>query len=353
MSGEVLRIASNKFVDQTKGILEDLFKRNVYSDVTLVTEDEKILKAHRFILEGNSPVFKTIFGQTNVDNQTVFLRGVSHDIMSRILQFCYMGYVEIHHEKIWDFFAVAVDLKVNKLCEMTEDVLKKSGRKEKPAPIEASKDDQEEPSVDPLAAAPDDIRLLEDDASVALLDEGDKKMVEEATEFLANVQKQVVKVKKEPRVKKEPTTSTDSLKCEECGQVFTFIGNLRRHNMSVHQGVKYGCDECDYKATQSTDIKRHKAFKHEGVRFDCSMCDYKATTKGSLKVHFEAKHQGIKYPCSECEHKATTMASLNLHVKSKHSDVQLQCEFCDFKCKSKLTLKSHKKKSHTYGVMQF
>ena len=346
MSAEVLRIASNKFVDQTKGILEDLFKRSLYSDVTLVTEDQKTLKAHRFILEGNSPVFKTIFDQANVDNQTVFLRGIKHDIMSQILQFCYMGYVEIHHEKIWDFFAVAVDLKVNKLCEMTEDVLKKSGRNEKPVTST-----EKAPDVDPLGIS-NDVRLLEEDTSVAL-DEGDKKMVEEATEFLTNVQNQVAKVKKEPRVKKEPTNSTDALKCEECGQVFTFIGNLRRHNMSVHQGVKYGCDECDYKATQSTDIKRHKAFKHEGVRFDCSMCEYKATTKGSLKVHFEAKHQGIKYPCSECEYKATTMASLNMHVQSRHSDIQLQCEFCDFKCKSKLTLKSHKKKSHTYGVMQF
>ena len=359
MNTEQLKIASKEFEIQTKEILDDLYKNKSFSDVTLVTEDEQVIKAHRCILEPSSPVFKKIFIQSPAENQTVYLRGIKSEILEQIIKFCYQGYVEIDHEKIWDFFAVAVDLKVKKLCEMTDEVIKKNNDelKEKIKSVEAEATVEEQ--VDPPSST-DDVQLPEDtEMTPATLDDGDKKMVEATTAFLANIQKQTTpttrkwqrKVKSEPRIKSEPGTATDPLKCEECGQIFTFIGNLRRHNLSVHQGVKYGCDQCDYKATQSTDIKRHKQFKHEGVRFDCSMCEYKATTKGSLKLHFEAKHQGIKYPCDSCDYKATTTSALNLHMQNRHSNIQHQCEFCDFQAKTKFILKSHKTKNHSYGVM--
>ena len=38
--------------------------------------------------------------------------------------------------------------------------------------------------------------------------------------------------------------------------------------MSVHEGIKHECDYCDYKATQKGDLKRHKMSVHIGIKMN-------------------------------------------------------------------------------------
>lgn len=50
--------------------------------------------------------------------------------------------------------------------------------------------------------------------------------------------------------------------CDQCEYKATRQWNLKKHKLSVHEGVKYGCDECDYKATDQSQVKKHKRGKH-------------------------------------------------------------------------------------------
>ena len=52
--------------------------------------------------------------------------------------------------------------------------------------------------------------------------------------------------------------------CNQCDEKFTAHGNLKRHQVSVHEGVKY---QCDYKATLHQSLKKHKRSVHEGAKY--------------------------------------------------------------------------------------
>ena len=42
--------------------------------------------------------------------------------------------------------------------------------------------------------------------------------------------------------------------CQQCDKTYSDRSNLRQHNMSKHDGVKYACNQCDYQAT----TQKHK-----------------------------------------------------------------------------------------------
>lgn len=49
--------------------------------------------------------------------------------------------------------------------------------------------------------------------------------------------------------------------------------------------MQHECDECDYKATQRGNLKQHNKSKHDSVRYGCDQCDYTTPHQGYLKVH--------------------------------------------------------------------
>ena len=58
--------------------MKELMSNEDFSDVTLVTEDKKHIKANINILSTCSPVFKDILRKTDNTNQIMELRGVQH-----------------------------------------------------------------------------------------------------------------------------------------------------------------------------------------------------------------------------------------------------------------------------------
>ena len=79
-----------------RGLLQDLMITNNFSDVTLVCEDQTMLRAHRNILSAGSKVLKDIFlfedkiligGRQSV----IHFRGVNHSVMQALLEFIYLG----------------------------------------------------------------------------------------------------------------------------------------------------------------------------------------------------------------------------------------------------------------------
>ena len=63
-----------------------------YADVTLISDDKKLLKAHRNILSACSPVLKDIL---QIDTQNIqaviYLRGIQYSEIESIMQFMYLG----------------------------------------------------------------------------------------------------------------------------------------------------------------------------------------------------------------------------------------------------------------------
>ena len=101
---------------QTDGHTLGLVELQEYSDVTLVTEDKKQIKANINILSASSPVFKDLLIKENKSSTIMYLRGIQYSEMESIMQFIYLGEATFYEERMDEFLAVAKSLEIKELC---------------------------------------------------------------------------------------------------------------------------------------------------------------------------------------------------------------------------------------------
>ena len=87
MMDEKYNLTWHTYTDHLQNMLKEM--RENFTDVSLICDDKQKIRAHRYVLAGCSPVFKSIFQSENVQNPIIFLRGINHADMESILQFIY------------------------------------------------------------------------------------------------------------------------------------------------------------------------------------------------------------------------------------------------------------------------
>jgi len=96
------------YSDHLRDILKEMSSDDSFADVTLVTDDNKQMKAHRNILSACSSVFKDILQiNTNNNHPVIYLRGIQHSEMQSILQFIYLGEAKLNSKRMNEFLTVA------------------------------------------------------------------------------------------------------------------------------------------------------------------------------------------------------------------------------------------------------
>ena len=279
----------NSYSDHLRNMMKEMLINDHFSDVTLVTEDKKHLKAHLNILSACSPFFKDILRKQN--NSMIYLRGIHFEEVESILQFIYLGKTSVQEEMLNEFLSVARSLEIKELSN-AETSYSNDEIDDKPSACEGvtigaessneTTDDNDKPS-------------------------GDIGIFGEET--------------------KETKTQCD--------------------NQAIYkEGGKYACNQCDYQNTHKGNLKQHIRSKHEGVKYACDQCDKQFFKKFSLAEHIKGRHQGRKFACSECDYETTHQSTLKAHVRALHEGVEYNCNLCDFKASWKATLQMHKMQKH-------
>lgn len=91
MSEEKYSIQWPNYSDHLKSMMKELMMNEDFSDVTLITDDRKHIKANINILSACSPLFKEILKKEKNSNQIIYLRGIQFFEMESIMQFIYLG----------------------------------------------------------------------------------------------------------------------------------------------------------------------------------------------------------------------------------------------------------------------
>ena len=129
-------------------------------------------------------------------------------------------------------------------------------------------------------------------------------------------------------------------KCEECGKIFKFRENLKRHvrNDNAHKRklskAELTCQYCNKEFDFISRLKLHLKDKHENRRdFACTQCHKAFNREKILKDHIRTVHEKIKkagkFPCDQCEFVSTTTWKLKRHKASKHDGTRdYQCIHC-------------------------
>ena len=379
-------IASHNRNDEMKGLLEQLYTDKKFSDVTLVTDDQVVVPCHKFILSANSEVFRTVLENTsidhktkfldksqkiqNIDNKTIFLRGITHTILEQILKFCYTGLVDVDQEKVIEFFAAASDLKISQLklnetlqnsgkLHMTErskneqeqQVTSKAHENKQPLKNETLQDSdinneqkkskeanendlsqppyknetlqnseikneqEEETSID--ADVDDDVQAMKS------VDEEILKMEKESKKFAQKLRRQKGFILRCPEpecdfqtvIKKDLREHRHSshLKCSFCDKVFAFAAVRRQHELFHKKSYRHFCSHCTKGFVKKTQLIKHERV-HTGERpYQCESCEKRFSTLTHLKTHTRVHTGETPYLCQECGQGFKFISTRNKH----------------------------------------
>ena len=109
------------FTDHLREMLHNMRSSNELTDVTLVSDDKELFKAHKIILSASSPVFKSIINDSLLSNQIIYLRGIQSQEIESILQFIYLGQATLYQDRMNEFLNVAKSLEIKEVGKNVEE----------------------------------------------------------------------------------------------------------------------------------------------------------------------------------------------------------------------------------------
>ena len=281
---EFISLCWKEFQKTTTTTFTNLHGKEDFTDITLVCNTGRQIKAHKIILSAVSSFFKTIFERNPHQHPLIYLKGISFEDLNYILDFIYLGEVKITQEELVTFLNVAEELQI--------DGLKRKEENQKPDNILNTKV-SEELQLDGLQEQEENqkqdntLDIKVESPGVQLI-EG---IMDSVTESIYNPVNSHVGTNK-------------SLSCNNCDFTTRFKNNLNRHKSKFHvmshqmeiESEKITCKYCGIKQTEKENLDIHMQLEHKNKirKYPCdfSKCDYKANTKSNLKRHISKIHVG-------------------------------------------------------------
>ena len=133
----------DEFETNLRNTFAGLRRGEDFSDVTLVSEDGHLLKAHKVLLSATSSLLDTILKSQDHPKPLIFMRGAKMDVLKSLLDFIYFGQVEIRGDQLDKFMALANELNVKGLSKDENLANEKNIEENKNPPLEASVKEEE------------------------------------------------------------------------------------------------------------------------------------------------------------------------------------------------------------------
>ena len=275
--------------DYMKNSLNDMLRSDEFTDITLVTDDQKQIRAHRVILSACSQVFRNMMRAPTIyphSQMVIFLRGIQHHEMEMVLKFMYQGEVSIKREEVNEFANVAKSIGIKEFCVEDEDKVERdiNGLVTHPSSyikLKGGKEDELNECIQVKSQIADD-----------------KENVKQSVDNNENINL---------NLESDLNNSVDQFKPNHELIVSSKVGQ---------DLLKYSCDQCKVQFTHKGALKQHILVKHEGISNQCSKCDYKASRKYLLDNHIESNHESVT--CDGCSKMFSGRRTLSDHVNKKH-----------------------------------
>ena len=110
----------NDFQSNASKSFRCLRKEEDFFDVTLVSDDEQHIAAHKLVLSASSEFFKNILKKTSHSNPLIYLNGFSSKYLQLMMDFIYEGETQIFQTDIDPFLEAAKKLKIEGLIGGSE-----------------------------------------------------------------------------------------------------------------------------------------------------------------------------------------------------------------------------------------
>ena len=128
-SSEKLCLKWNDFKESITFSFRELRDDRDFSDITLVCEDGKEIKAHKTVLVSCSPFLRNLLKRHKHPNPLIYMRGVKSNILAPILDFRYHGEANIAKEDLDTFLELAEEFQLKGLSGSSEEDQQKTTQK--------------------------------------------------------------------------------------------------------------------------------------------------------------------------------------------------------------------------------
>merc|ERR1712096_413483 len=115
MSSDHFTLRWDEFQSNAGSSFKSLLSDTTFTDVTLVSDDMKLIQAHKIILRSASEFFRTILYKQPTQHPILFLKGIQHSNLLALVNFIYLGETEVAQDDLNNFMEAATTLKVQGL----------------------------------------------------------------------------------------------------------------------------------------------------------------------------------------------------------------------------------------------
>ena len=228
-----------------------LRKEKDFFDVTLVSDDQVQIPAHKLVLSACSSFFKTILKQNSHSHPLIYITGISSTNLGFIMDYIYQGEVQIYQEQLDSFLDSAQKLQVAGLLSgesKREDELKEEENYNSNH-IDESNEDIEKPV--------DNNHDIESNSLVT----SETKKNSSGSRFRYLLDSQTESEVKS-KIKEILTKSDGQYICNVCGKTGRDVGNMSKHAETHIEGISYPCEFCENTFRSSRALKAHTSRFH-------------------------------------------------------------------------------------------
>ena len=227
-------------VSKSFGVLR---QEKEFLDVTLVSDDETQISAHKLVLSACSGFFKSILKNNSHSHPLLYLSGIHSTNLSLVLDYIYQGEVQIYQEHLDSFLEVAQKLKIEGLITNDENTEEKFHQSFYNEEIDIDHNTTE-------------------------------------AEHKQNVNERNVSMNKHKKERTIAVNSNDNSGVED-----------KIEEILSREDGAYLCTVCGYKNKNKQDITRHIETHIEGLSYSCSYCQKTFRSRNSLRNHQSKYHK--------------------------------------------------------------
>jgi len=344
----------NDFETNISLAFRELREEKDFFDVTLACDDSQV-QAHKVILSACSPFFRNVLRRNPHQHPLLYLKGVKYKELLSVLNFMYMGEVNVAQEELNSFLAVAEDLRVKGLTQNNSSSDSSSSKPKQEQPKNIIPRPRDPPERDPIpppkrprpaAPAPSTAQ------SYQSFDQDD------------DIQ-EVVPVKSEPR-DPAPTpmaahhnpqidNSHSVSQYEVVQQQQPAPAPMQQNTVALDES--YADESYDYGQYEdgsyddgSGMIDPNTGMPIQGTGADGNKDEHAVQIREmNIQSKIERSSEPGIFFCSVCMFQAPSRSKVFCHVESKHfrdSSVVYHCEFCEKVLHSKNALGTHVSRHH-------
>ena len=268
---EKISLKRNDFQLKTSELFSSLRLEKDFYDVTLVTDDDVQVSAHKLVLAASSGFFKSIFRKNIHPHPLVYLSEIDSKSLGLVLDYIYQGEARMNQKQVDTFLKISRKLKIEDLMKVDQ---------------EEQRDAETEDSIQSNDI--EDSRFIENIEETSQIKDFEDSLEDETAECIED----------KPKLMKQSIRDLFLVKNDEKDATSQEQSEDKPRRLSYRENYIYYCELCKYFTKIRAHLLRHLESHIEGLRYECQFCDKTFTIGKNYQRHIgfqhPSQHSGIK-----------------------------------------------------------